>query len=101
MKLLAFTVLDIKADAYITPFFLPRKEMAVRAFADAVNSPSHQFNAHPGDYVLWHIGEFDVDTGAITPAEFRNHVVDGLSVYKPFKSADQLDAFPANAGGAE
>lgn len=38
MILLIFAIYDSKAKAYLTPFFLPKYEMAVRTFKDCVNS---------------------------------------------------------------
>jgi len=54
-----YTIHDNKAAAYLTPFFLHNKNMAIRSFSDATNSPEHAFNKHPEDYSLWEIGEFD------------------------------------------
>lgn len=61
-----FTVHDSKAQAYLPPFNLPTKEMAVRTFSDTVNDSKHPFGKHPADYTLFHIGTFDDDTGLIT-----------------------------------
>jgi len=58
-----FTIYDEKARAYITPFFLPESGMAVRTFADCINSDSHQFGKHPADYTLFTLGAWD-DTDA-------------------------------------
>ncbi len=54
-----FTIYDEKARAYLTPFFLPESGMAVRTFADCVNSESHQFGKHPSDYTLFTLGVWD------------------------------------------
>lgn len=68
-----FCVYDNKAKSYATPFPQKNEITAVRAFsmevnrADAMN-PIHQ---HPGDFDLYHIGNFDDNTGrieAIDPA---------------------------------
>lgn len=65
MQLSIFCVYDAKAQAYLPPFFLPRKQMAVRAFAECVNSSEHQFGKWPNDYTLFHIGAFNDETGLI------------------------------------
>ena len=57
-----FTVHDVKAQAYLPPFILPKREMAIRTFSDCVNSDSHQFAAHPEDYTLFELGFFDDET---------------------------------------
>lgn len=61
-----FTVYDQKADAYLPPWIMPRTEMARRVFSDCVNSTDHQFAAHPEDYTLFCLGDWNDET-----AEFR------------------------------
>lgn len=62
MQLHIFSVFDEKAEAYITPFFLPTIAMALRTFTDCAIDPEHQFGRHPADYTLYHVGTFDQDT---------------------------------------
>jgi len=88
MNLEIFSIFDAKADAYITPFFLPNKAMAMRAFADCINSSSHQFGQNPQDYTLFHIGRFDDSSAAITSDNARS-LGNGLEFKKPL---DTLDA---------
>lgn len=59
MILQIFAVYDSKADAYLQPFFMPSKGQAMRSFQDLSNEPKTQFNKHPEDFTLFHIGEFD------------------------------------------
>jgi len=61
-----FTVYDSKAEAYLQPFFLKTKAMAIREITDAANNPEHQFGKYPQDYVLFHIGSYNEDTATIT-----------------------------------
>lgn len=77
MHLQIFSIFDVKADAYITPFLLPNKAMAIRAFADCVNSASHQFGQNPQDYTLFHIGSFD-DTSANITADHPRSLGNGV-----------------------
>ncbi len=60
---LIFTVFDSKAETFMPPFFVPTRGMAIRAFEDCINSDSHHFGQHPADYTLFHLGDFDTDTG--------------------------------------
>lgn len=60
-----YSIHDNKANAYLPPFFLHNKNMAIRTFSDAVQDEGHAFNRHPDDYSLWEIGEFDDTTGEI------------------------------------
>lgn len=56
-------VFDSAAKAYLPPFFLPELGMAHRMFMDGVNSEGHEWNRHPEDYALYHIGSFENTTG--------------------------------------
>ncbi len=62
-----YCIRDAKAEAYLPPFFLPQHGMATRVFTDMCNDTTHQFGAHPEDYTLWHIGQYDDSTGILTP----------------------------------
>ncbi len=75
MKLLAFSVYDAAAEAYLPPMFLETKGMCIRSFADAVNEEGHAFGRHAADYTLFHIGWFDSLSGElemITPDSMGN-----------------------------
>lgn len=61
----AFTVYDVKAGAYLPPFFMRSNAAAMRAFSDAVNGGNEQFSSHPEDYVLFRIGTYDDDRGIL------------------------------------
>lgn len=65
-KLKIFTVYDAKAEAYLSPFFLPTTGLALRGFADVANEPNHQFNKYPSDYTLNEIGTYEESTAQIT-----------------------------------
>lgn len=69
MKLQIFSVYDLKAEQYNVPFYMNNTKAAERVFGDAANEEGHMFNKHPVDYCLFHIGEFDDDTGIIETFE--------------------------------
>lgn len=62
MKLKVFSVHDVKAEAFLPPFFLPNTQMAVRVFADGANDATHMFCKHPGDFHLFELGEWNGET---------------------------------------
>lgn len=64
-----FSVYDSKARAFLTPFFLPTVEVAVRAVTEAVSDPSHQFAKHSADYTLYRVGQFDDARGELEPQQ--------------------------------
>lgn len=59
-------VRDSKMDAYMQPFFVKSIGVAARSFADEVNRKESPMFAHPEDYELFHIANFNEDTGIIS-----------------------------------
>ncbi|WNK14647.1 MAG: nonstructural protein [Microvirus sp.] len=65
MKLAIYSVFDVKAQKFATPFFLQNDLIATRSFTRAVNDPSTDLCAFPADFALYSIGEFDDASAAI------------------------------------
>lgn len=63
MILKVFSVYDVKAEAYLQPFFFVTKGQAVRAFVDSLADVNHAFAQHPDDYTLFLLGEFNDENG--------------------------------------
>lgn len=59
MKLQVIVVRDSKADCFGQPQFVPSVGAAVRGFGDEVNNEKSVMFRHPGDFALYHIGEYD------------------------------------------
>ena len=68
MKMKMFSVYDIKAEAFMVPWFMPAQGQAVRAFADLVEDKNSMVGKHPGDYRLTLLGEFDDSSGEFIPS---------------------------------
>lgn len=64
-KMVCICVHDVKAEAYMTPIFVPTNLVAVRSFTEAVNQEGHEFASHSEDYSLWRIGTYDVETAKL------------------------------------
>ena len=67
-----YAVKDFAVETFGNPFFLPTAAAAVRSFRDEVNHRGGQNSAiaaHPEDYILYEIGDYDADKGTITPYE--------------------------------
>ena len=77
MLLKVCAVKDSAADAFGRPFFVPTIGLAMRSFIDEVNNRESPFHAHPDDYTLYEIGEFDDNTGALVSFEFPRLVIRG------------------------
>ncbi|WNK15075.1 MAG: nonstructural protein [Microvirus sp.] len=67
MILIAVSIFDRAAQAYMRPFFVPTTGLAVRSFKDEVNraAADNQMYAHPEDFELYQIGTFDEADGQL------------------------------------
>lgn len=62
MKLQVFAVYDTAAQVYMRPFFVRTVGEALRLFGDISNDPNTPVGAHPADYNLMHLGDWDDDS---------------------------------------
>lgn len=56
-------VYDSKARVYYKPYYVSTVEVGQRAFAGAVSDVGTEVSKFPADFVLFHLGTFDDDTG--------------------------------------
>lgn len=85
MKLIMCSVFDIKAAAYLQPFFVPNDNVARRSFGDAVLNPETGISKHVSDYKLYRIGTFDDLSGNVesfSKPEFLANASDFVEVKK-------------------
>lgn len=63
------SVKDLAAQAFGRPVFVGAVGVAVRSFSDEVtrDAPDNQMYAHPADFELYQVGEFDDATGTLSP----------------------------------
>lgn len=71
MKRAVCAVFDSAVQSYGQPFFVPAVGAALRSFVDEVNrkAPDNALNAHPEDFVLFHLADFDDETGEFAPTD--------------------------------
>lgn len=62
MILQVMAVYDVKARAYITPFYCAHLDVGVRVFAECANMSDHQIGRNPEDFHLYHLGSWDDTT---------------------------------------
>lgn len=84
-----YAIKDDKVEAFQTPFLSPARGHALRMFMDATNDPKTQFYAHPEDFALYEMGEFDDTTGVYT--QKLSVKSDGSTVVEPFLVATAED----------
>ena len=82
MTLDLFAIYDTKAEAYMTPFYLQNDKMALRVFADCCNDPDHTFGRNPEDYILFKLGQFNVQTGKHEMLRAATSVSNGISTLR-------------------
>lgn len=73
-----FCIYDSKAELYIAPFCMKARGEAIRAFTDSVNDPGNMIGAHPADFHLFEVGEFDDEAGMVSNYEPKVNIGNGL-----------------------
>lgn len=68
-RLKVLSVYDSKVKTFEKPLFMRNRAEAIRSWAQASNDPATSFYAHPSDFSLMEIGEFDEETGKFTNTE--------------------------------
>lgn len=63
MLLKVFSVYDSKLGAHFNPFYVAHLALAKRAFTATANDPNTTIHAHPGDFTLMEIAEWNDETG--------------------------------------
>lgn len=86
-----YTVYDVKARAYLPPFNLPEDGMARRTFGDCCNDKNHQFGAHPEDYTLFKLGEWDSVNAKYVLKEAPESLGVGIEYLVPKEDEKQLN----------
>lgn len=56
---------DRQLEAFMQPWYVTATGAAIRAFQDELNKADSPLKAHPDDYDLYLIGEWDPQTGKI------------------------------------
>lgn len=64
MKL--FAARDMKAQIYLKPFVTLTLADALRSFEMIANEPGNTISQFPNDFRLYHLGDFDSNTGVLT-----------------------------------
>lgn len=61
-----FSVFDSAAARFTEPWPAQTVELALRRFRHTVNKEGNDISMFPEDYTLFHVGEFDQETGRVT-----------------------------------
>lgn len=78
-----FTVKDLKAEAFNSPFINQTKAEAIRGFITAAADPNCLINQHPNDFALYEVAEWDELNGTITLHKDKILLGSALDFQKP------------------
>lgn len=62
-----YTLHDMKAETYLPPMVLKNKGEAIRQMETALKNPNTIMHQAPQDFTLMEIGDWNEDTGEISP----------------------------------
>lgn len=82
VKLKVFAPYDSKLSTWMNPMFFSHYGQAERAWIDIVNTPDNLPNKYPGDFVLYEIGTYDIDSGILEPVHPPVQVMSGVNAKK-------------------
>ena len=81
-KLAVVAIRDSAVDTFNRPLFVPALGYATRLFADEVNNRESPMNKHPEDYELFHLGDWDDQSGQFRSLETPVLMIRGKDVQK-------------------
>lgn len=87
MKL--FALRDLKSNLFLTPNFQRSIADATRSFSSMVNDSSHpnMITQFPGDFRLYHLADFDSETGKLTVLDLPQDLGCALDFMAPDKQS--------------
>jgi len=89
-KLMVYSIYDSKVGYFDRPLFMRNRGEALREWEKAANDSNTAICAHPHDFALMELGEYDDQTGQIT--QLTTPLSLGLAVQ--FKKAPEPAADP-------
>lgn len=90
-----YSIYDRKALVYNQPFFAPTDGAAVRMLSDVVSDRNSNINRHPADFVLYLVGVYDDQKGALLPLDPLKHVIDAAACVPATSLGELFDREPA------
>lgn len=84
-KVNVYAVRDSKAEVYNSPFCLKNHPLAIRSFEQHCNNPQTDWSKFPEDFSLFHLGEYDTETGRLITLDSPVQIAQALD----FKNQSQ------------
>jgi len=85
-----YSIRDQKSEVFNKPWYAVTHGEAERSFAAAVNDKQTTLSAHPEDFDLYWIGEYDDNSGKIMPLDTPQHVVKAIQLKKSTQVAEMI-----------
>lgn len=67
MKNSVYSIMDVKAAVFGRPFVQLNNAVAMRTFSDLAKDAQSEISRHPEDFKLFRLGEFDDNSGVLSP----------------------------------
>lgn len=83
-----YSIYDKKGSFHISQFFARNDAEAVRQVGNAANDSRFDLHNYPCDFALYCNGEFNPDTGAVSPFSPIKFIVEVSSLIKAEKVAE-------------
>lgn len=80
MQLKAYSIRDAKTEIFNTPFFNNTHGEAERNFKSTVNDERSQICKYPEDFDLYFLGDYDTNTGKMSPLDTPQHMVKAINL---------------------
>lgn len=82
-----YSVRDQKAEVFNLPFYSKTHGEAERNFTQLVNDEKSMPGNYPDDYDLYWIGDYNDQTGVVTPLDTPQHIIKAVQVSKKHKAS--------------
>lgn len=80
MKLKAFSIRDAKAEIFHAPFYKGAFGEAEREFKMMVDDEKSKLSRFPEDFDLYHVGEYDDQTGVFASLDTPKHMMKAVTL---------------------
>lgn len=94
MQHVVCAVYDAAVGQYLSPFVQRSKMEALRSFKTAANNREHDFYNHAKDYTLFALGDFDPDSGKLSPYEAKQPLGTAIELIEQEAPGEQLQLVP-------
>ena len=83
MLLKIYSIRDAKSEVYNTPFYQKTHGEALRSFMEVSTDKQSQVSKYPEDFDLYHLGEYDDNTGQTSPLDTPQHMAKAIEHQQP------------------